>query len=93
MAEWRLNKIWASKMVHTVEGDIQSEVIGSATTFRRQMSQPVEESQSTVQPSLIGSASMSQLHDPETPHRLLSYGRKRKGWYCCIIHKVVIQVT
>ena len=59
MAEWRLNKIWISKMVHTVEGDIQSEVIGSATTFRRQMSQLVEESQSMVQPSLIGSASMS----------------------------------
>ena len=26
MPEWRLNMIWASKMVHAVEVDIQSEV-------------------------------------------------------------------
>nr|XP_027090506.1 uncharacterized protein LOC113711546 [Coffea arabica] len=32
-----------------------------------------------VQPPLIGSASTSQLHDPETLRRLRSYGRKRKG--------------
>ena len=61
--------------------------------YRSNVTEPAEEGQSTGQLHLNASASTPHLYEPETPRRLLSYGRKRKGWYSCIIYKILIQVT